>query len=358
MKLMFILLPLLYIGGNVYVMVRALQSLPMMPLWVKVIASVLYWVVALSLVVSLWGRDMLPAWLLKTMYVAGSVWLVFTLYMVLSLLMADVVRVFVPAFKCGFWIALVFTIVLLACGYVNYRRPVINKLDITLDKPLTSPVKIVAVSDVHLGYATGKERLKEYVKKINEQNPDVVLIAGDLIDNNVRPLNEQHMDEELRELNAPMGVYMVAGNHEYISGIEASKAFIEKANIKLLRDSVVLLSNGLQIVGRDDRHNKRRQPLADVMKKVDDRKAILMLDHQPYQVAKKDSMGVDVQISGHTHRGQIFPMNLVVDAMYEQSHGYRKWLHSHVYVSSGLSLWGPPFRIGTRSDMAVITIGN
>lgn len=358
MKLMFVLLPLLYIGGNVYVMVRALQSLPLLPLWMKVVASVLYWIVALSLVISLFGRDVLPEWLQKAMFVAGSVWLVFTLYMVMSLIVADVVRVMLPTFKYGFWCSLLFTVAFLVYGYVNYRNPVVNELNIIVDKPLVSPVKIVAVSDVHLGYATEKDRLKGYVKMINEQKPDVVLIAGDLIDNNVKPLNEWHMEEELRELNAPMGVYMVPGNHEYISGIEASEEFIKKSGIMLLRDSVVELANGLQIVGRDDRHNKRRMPLADVMKLVDARKAVLMLDHQPYQVAKKDSLGVDVQISGHTHRGQIFPMNMVVDAMYEQSYGYRKWLHSHVYVSSGLSLWGPPFRIGTRSDMAVITIGN
>ena len=83
---------------------------------------------------------------------------------------------------------------------------------------------------------------------------------------------------------------------------------------------------------------------------------MIMLDHQPYQVAKKDSLGVDVQVSGHTHRGQVFPMNMLVDSMYEQSYGYRKWSHSHVYVSCGLSLWGPPFRIGTSSDIAVFEL--
>lgn len=97
-------------------------------------------------------------------------------------------------------------------------------------------------------------------------------------------------------------------------------------------------------------------PLSDIVAKVDSTKPMIMLDHQPYQVAKKDSLGVDVQVSGHTHRGQVFPMNKLVDSMYEQSYGYRKWSHSHVYVSSGLSLWGPPFRIGTSSDIAVFEL--
>lgn len=123
-----------------------------------------------------------------------------------------------------------------------------------------------------------------------------------------------------------------------------------------MKDSVVELPCGVQIVGRDDRMNKRRKPVAHIMEQVDRSKPIVMLDHQPYEVAKKDSLGVDVQISGHTHRGQVWPLSVLVDNMYEQSHGYRKWPHSHVYVSSGLSLWGPPFRIGTNSDMAVITL--
>ena len=83
---------------------------------------------------------------------------------------------------------------------------------------------------------------------------------------------------------------------------------------------------------------------------------VILLDHQPYEVAHKDSLGVDVQFSGHTHRGQVWPMSQLVDSMYEQSHGYRKWTHSHIWVSSGLSLWGPPLRIGTDSDFAVIDL--
>ena len=103
-------------------------------------------------------------------------------------------------------------------------------------------------------------------------------------------------------------------------------------------------------------HNRRRQPIAELLKKADSSKPCLLLDHQPYEVTKKDSLGIDIQFSGHTHHGQVWPLSMLVENMYEQSHGYRKWTNSHVYVSSGLSLWGPPFRIGTDSDMAVMTV--
>ena len=191
---------------------------------------------------------------------------------------------------------------------------------------------------------------------INAQEPDLIIIGGDLIDNSLLPLYQQKMVEELSQLKATMGIYMAPGNHEYISGMEACERFLKDTPIQLLRDSIVTLPNGLQIIGRDDRSNRHRLPITQLMKQADTTKPVLLLDHQPYEVAKKDSLDIDIQFSGHTHRGQVWPMSLLVDNMYEQSHGYRKWKHSHVYVSSGLSLWGPPFRIGTDSDMGVLTI--
>lgn len=191
---------------------------------------------------------------------------------------------------------------------------------------------------------------------INEQNPDMILIGGDLIDNSVVPLYAENMAEELSKLRAPLGIYMVPGNHEYISGIKESIRFIENTPITLLRDSVLTLPNGMQLIGRDDRSNKSRRSLQDLMKKVEKDKPILLLDHQPYGLTESEAAGIDLQFSGHTHRGQVWPMSLVTDYLYEQSHGYRQWGNSHIYVSSGLSLWGPPFRIGTESEMVVFQL--
>ena len=154
-----------------------------------------------------------------------------------------------------------------------------------------------------------------------------------------------------------MGIYMVPGNHEYISGIEDVADYLaNRTRIRLLRDEMVELPCGLQIVGRDDRSNENRHSLDSLLARTDPLKPVLVLDHQPYELAQTDAAGVDIQISGHTHNGQLWPLNHLVDMMYEQGHGYRKWSHAHIYVSSGLSLWGPPFRIGTESDFAVLKI--
>lgn len=357
MKLMFLSMIAAYLGGNVYIFIRFLQTISNLPLSGKLLFSLLYWLAAFALVISLFARNVeMPEFLARGLFNVGSIWLVFTLYMVLALLVTDIARIFLPMVKpYGFIIPLGFTVCLLAYGYFNYKHPDINHIDITLNKPLTgNPIKIVAISDVHLGNGTRKPQLKKFIEMINAENPDLIVIGGDLIDNSLLPLYQQNMAEELNRLNAPMGIYLVPGNHEYISGMEACETFLKDTPITLLRDSVVTLPNGMQIMGRDDRSNRRRLPIAELMKKVDSSKPCLLLDHQPYEVAKKDSLGIDIQFSGHTHHGQVWPLNLLVDNMYEQSHGYRKWQHSHVYVSSGLSLWGPPFRIGTDSDMAVI----
>lgn len=358
MQFMMLLLPIAYLLGNGYVFWRLWPLLTGLPLWGRIGCSIVFWIIALMLVITIMMRDVvLPQWLSRAMFSVGSTWMVMVLYMVMFLIVADVVKLFAPSFNYGFVSALGVTVLLLCCGYANYRNPKVEMIDMAIDKPLAcDSLKIVAVSDVHLGLGTGKSMAKKYIEMINAQLPDVVLIAGDLIDNSIAPVEANHLEEELSAIKASMGVYLVPGNHEYISGIEKCEQFLKKTPICVLKDSIIELPCGVQIVGRDDRFNRRRMPVTHIMEKVDSTKPIIMLDHQPYEVEKKDSLGVDVQISGHTHRGQVWPLSILVDNMYEQSHGYRKWNNSHVYVSSGLSLWGPPFRIGTRSDMVVITL--
>ena len=357
MPIFFIILITVYLGGNTYIFYRGAQALSGLPGGIKISLAVLFWLAALSIIGTMLTRNIkMPVFLSHAMYEVGTGWLIFTLYMVLFLLAFDLLKLCRVPFNYGFILSLIFTVVLLGYGYYNYRHPKTNIINIALDKPLADdakPVKIVAVSDLHLGNGTGKTALKRYVKMINEQNPDLILIAGDLIDNSVVPLYTENMMEELSELKAPLGIYMVPGNHEYISSIKASARFIQDTPIQLLRDSVVTLPNGMQLIGRDDRSNTARRSLQELMAGIDKSNPIILLDHQPYKLTESEAAGVDLQFSGHTHRGQVWPMNWVTDHIYEQSHGYRQWGNSHIYVSSGLSLWGPPFRIGTESDMAV-----
>lgn len=425
-----IVLSLAYMCGNIYVLVRLWHGLSMhfnrmgmagnfvLPVWVRIIVMAIAAVAACSLFISIGIRhNEVPYWLMKLLHVTGSVWMLFMFYMIMLLLPLDIARAVIPALKGAawftsakvFWGASAFVAMVLVAGYINYINPKVVNLKLTLQHnlPLSdsslqtgtelnhNPLKIAAISDVHLGYGTGRSLVRRYVKMINAQKPDIVLIVGDLIDNSIKPVKAKDLHKELDSIKAPLGIYMVPGNHEYISRIRDCKELIAETSIILLQDSIVTIplqtdvcsnaneaANGpvLKIIGRDDRMNSfRRKSLETLLAEAKEENLpangnnsdtltgtgnsgkgeiyTIVLDHQPYDLALTDSLGVDIQISGHTHRGQIWPFNLLTDKLYEQSQGYRKWSHSHIYVSSGLSLWGPPFRIGTNSELVVLEVG-
>lgn len=357
-QFLFWVLPLVYLGANIYLYCRTLQLMGAMPVWVKVAVSVFFWFSVSGLFAAIGLRNSnLPHWVLKIMYIGGSVWLVFMLYSVLLLIVADICSLFLPAMKPSLLYVLPLACVILLYGYVNYRHPKVEEIEIVLDKDSSADeVKVVAVSDIHIGFGTGPAALHRYVELINSYDPDVILIAGDLIDNDMKPVRAEAFDKELDALKASQGVYMVPGNHEYISGIDECLCYLQERNIMVLRDSIAGLPGGIQLLGRDDITNSERKSLTELMQQVDQTRPVIVMDHQPYGLAEADSAGVDIQISGHTHRGQVWPLNYITDLIFEQSHGYRKWTHAHVWVSCGLSLWGPPFRIGTHSDMLVMKI--
>lgn len=358
MKAMIFIVPIIYLCGNGYLFWKIWQAMIGIPIWSKVLISLLFWFIAFFLFASIGLRNFnIPDYLLRNMFQIGSIWMVFLLYMVLLLIVLDIAKIFISIPGNTLWYSLAITCCLLIYGHINYKNPRIEHIDINLEKKFGGEnIKIVSVSDIHLGYGTGLSTLRDYVTLINSKNPDIILISGDLIDNNLKPLLQEPFDKELSKLKAPMGIYMVTGNHEYISGINACSDFLKNTPINMLRDSIVVLPNGIQIIGRDDRSNRKRKQLSDLLTQVDMDNPVIVLDHQPYKLSKVDSLKVDMQLSGHTHHGQIWPLSLVTDHLYEQSHGYRKWNHSHIWVSSGLSLWGPPFRIGTKSDLAVIEL--
>lgn len=360
MPAFFIVLISIYLAGNFYIFRRGAQALVAQAFGVKMLLAVLFWCGALAFIGSFLGRNAkLPVALAHTVHEVGTGWLVFALYMVLCLIVFDLFRLFNYPCKQGFYISLFLTLSLLGYGHYHYQHPKTKVINIVINKSAVhyeQPLKVVAVSDVHLGYGTDKEALKQYVRMINAQQPDLLLIAGDLIDNSVVPLYEEKMMEELRELQAPLGIYMVPGNHEYFSDMRKCIRFIDETPIRLLRDEVVTLPGGIQIIGRDDRSNPSRRSLQELVKEIDPAKPVILLDHQPYNLPDTEQAGIDLQFSGHTHRGQIWPISLITDHLFDQSHGYRQWGNSHVYVSSGLSLWGPPFRIGTDSELIVFNI--
>lgn len=352
-----ITLLLLYLGSNVYLFVRITALLSTLPIGIRISFSILFWLCAIALFVAMALRDATAIEpLTRILFNIGSAWLVFLLYMTLATLLFDIIHLIVPSFHYGTWCALGITILLLTYGYINHRHPRVKQMTITTEKEMTAPCRIAMVSDIHLGYGTDREDLAGYVDLINAQNADVVVVVGDLIDNSIKPVKVSDMCAEFERITAPEGVYMVAGNHEYISGIKACEEYLSTTPVRLVRDSVVRLESGVQLLCRDDRSNRDRATIESLLSICDASLPTILLDHQPYDIAISDSLQVDIHLSGHTHRGQVWPLNWIVDRMYEQSYGYRQWSHTQAFVSCGLSLWGPPFRIGTHGDIAIIDI--
>lgn len=325
------------------------------------------WIVALLwllgfiiLIFSFALRESMPLEVARITYPIVTSWVIYLLYAVMLFLCIDLLRL-VPILRpylepswslvAGVWIVFV---LIFTYGSYKYRHKERIALDISLAKPLAKPLKVLVLSDMHLGYTIGKGELAEWVRLINAEKPDLVLIAGDMVDGDTRPLIADGVAEVLNQIEAP--VYACLGNHEYIDGEALEQRFLRGTKVQVLRDSVALYDNSLYIVGRDDRSNPLRLSTAQLVHSLDKSKPIILLDHQPYHLEESEAAGIDLQLSGHTHRGQVFPINLLVDRMYEVAHGYKQRGKTHYYVSSGIGIWGGKYRIGTQSEYVVLTL--
>jgi predicted MPP superfamily phosphohydrolase len=229
-------------------------------------------------------------------------------------------------------------------------------LELTTSKPLSHTYKLVMLSDLHLGYHNQHNELSRWIDIIAAEKPDLVLIAGDIIDRSMRPLTEQDMAAEFRRLNVP--VYACLGNHEYYSGKPEAQQFIATTGIKLLSDTSQTVNNDITIVGRDDRTNRRRIFLKTILTTADTTRYTIVLDHQPNDYAEEAESKMDLVLSGHTHGGQFWGLgNYGVwiganDAYY----GYERRKNTDFIVSSGIGDWAIDFKTGCISEYIVVNI--
>jgi len=341
-----------------YVMWHVWRVLPFSTT-VKVLIMLLM-LAALACMVLQFKSDGVPLGMATAMYEIGNSWLIIAFYLLMAFLLLDIGRLvhLVPAswLKGNAVTTAVLTGVMVTtfiAGNLHYNNKQRQEINLTTDKPLPRPLKIVMLSDLHAGYHNRRAEVGRWVEMINQEKPDLILIAGDLIDGKMRPLLAQGTHEELQRLAAP--TIACLGNHEYITGIDQSIGLIEQTGIRLLRDDTLTLDQ-VTIVGRDDRSNRGRKSVAQLMHGIDHNNYIIMLDHQPYHLEEAEQNGVDLQLSGHTHRGQVWPLNWVTRAMYKCDYGQYRRGKTDYYVSSGIGIWGGKFRIGTDSEYAVITV--
>ena len=368
--LVFFLLPVLgcaYVGWHVW------RILPLANVWKSVVVVLMAACFALFVLNFVIGLDRVPLPLARVMYDVGNSSLIILLYLFMLFMALDAValvlhfvrpsggnylRDSLPGTLC----VLGFMVALFTYANIHYHHKVRVPMEIDTKGKVTRPLKLVLMSDLHLGYHNGRQEFAKWVDKINAEQPDLVLIGGDIIDISVRPLIEEGVAEEFRRLKAP--VYACLGNHEYYSGEPRAQQFYRDAGIHLLRDSVVTLPDygNLTIIGRDDRTNAGRKSVAELMKECQDPQPPilggyqLLLDHQPYHLERTAKAGIDFQFSGHTHYGQVWPISWIEDAIYECAYGQLTKGNTRFYVSSGIGIWGAKFRIGTQSEYVVLTL--
>ncbi|MDR3353055.1 MAG: metallophosphoesterase [Zoogloeaceae bacterium] len=312
---------------------------------------------------------------IRALTILGTSWLAFMFYAFLLLLGVDLVRALnrrwrwrvVPRMDLPRWhrrgCAMIVGAALTICilGHINTQFPVLREAYLPAP-PGVAPLKIAVLSDIHLGRLVSPEYLARLVARIQPEEPDLVLFVGDILDDHYG-FDAQANREILARLKPPLGIWGVLGNHEYLAG-EAEKSLraIEASGIAILRDAWVAPGGGLVLVGRDDRSRQRftgtaRQPLPTLLATLPDelrKKPMILMDHQPFNLEEVEAADAFLQLSGHTHNGQLFPLNWIIRLVYENPRGHHRRGQTQYWVSSGAGTWGPRIRTNSRPEIVLI----
>jgi len=362
---------------NFYIFARGLQAIPAGFQWRRVYVFT-FLVLALSFVVGRLLERRWPSPASDVLVWTGSFWLGAMTYFFLAVLALDILRLvnhILPFYPS--WVRLHYLEVkqvlfislggivalLLAAGFVNASIPRVRALTLRIPKRADGirSLTIAAASDIHLGTIVGRKRFDRVVGKINALNADLVLLPGDIVDEDLGAVIRENLGESLKSIRSKYGVVAITGNHEYIGGVNEACDYLADHGVTVLRDGVLKVNGGIFVIGREDISinqfaGLRRKPLAELMAGVDKRYPVILLDHQPFHLEEGAANGADVQLSGHTHHGQLWPINHITAAIFELSWGYKMVGQTHVVVSSGVGTWGPPVRVGNRPEILHLTL--
>lgn len=328
----------------------------------------------------------------RSIKIVGNYWLGVVQYILLFVIWFDLIRIILLKWKLInekiIHARKTFILVGILCflvvgafstyGVIHAKKIVVNSYQVQIDKKVDkfSNLKVALVSDLHFGYNSSLSHVKKMVKLINESDPDVVVIAGDIFDNSYEAIYEpDKIIQEIKKIKTKYGVYAVYGNHDIDEKILAGftfswkknknlndprmTSFLEKANVKLLRDESLLIDDSFYLVGRIDYHKygmevEKRKTIEELVSSFDKSKPIILIDHEPYELEKIAKVGVDLDLSGHTHNGQMFPSNVFIKFIWKNPHGLLKVDNMYSAVTSGVGVYGPNMRVGTTAEVMVL----
>lgn len=394
-SMLFLATCVLYLAASLYLAHRCchvLRVLHIGPVWLPL---VVYGVVLL-LDVGFLALRLLPTntvWLPRLVYILSTEWMPIVLYGSVLLGLLDIARHVLEWFGYPtpyrtpqelLWTGLA-TLALMLYGHYVAADVSVMHTAIPSDKlPSGVKLKIAVASDLHTGYAVTRGNVEHLVELINPEHPDLVLLAGDLMDGQTTPVLSEDQGRPLEKLSAPLGTFAILGNHDYMAGDTlVERYFNSLRGVRVLRDDVAKIkvqgtenleqatiahepadscaSSGflINVVGRDDlthlhRYQHERLPVDAFA--TDSGAFVVMLDHQPWDAQKAATTSTDLYIAGHTHGGQLFPFNLVTGALFPLQHGQAFYGHLCALVTSGFGTWGPRFRLLTRSEIWIVDI--
>ena len=368
----------IYGGINFYIFRRGWQVLSRLgvPSWLY---AILVFILVLAFPLGRVAERANHSLASRSLLHVGAFYLAFMVYFFLFILVIDLLRLanrLVPFFpriitaqphRAGQWTFLVvlsLTFLVVATGFYNAYHLRVRRYHLAIEKKANDldSLTIVLASDIHMGVIVRNSRLKKIVDKINSLEPDLVLFAGDIVDENVPLAEEEKMVETLRSIRAPYGVFSVTGNHEYYGGLEKNLGYLRRGNVTVLQDEAIMVGGSFYVIGRKDqtalRFGDSRRSLRQILEQaqVDNRLPLFLVDHQPLHLEEAEECGIDLQFSGHTHNGQIFPLNLINELFYELNWGYKKRGGTHYLVSCGVGTWGPPIRTASVAEIILLRL--
>jgi len=337
----------------------------------------IYWILALSFVAGQVLERGKPTMIGRIITHIGSVWLAVFFYLLLFVAVVDLVRLmdslfhFFPrdlfsSISIGnflFIFGWITTLLITGLGYLNARYPRIHYQDVMINKKIEggNQLKIALVTDLHIGAIIGKKRVSELIDQINKLAPNLVIFAGDVVDHNPLFAKMENIGPEFSRLNPSLGVFAVAGNHEFIGHAEVSINYLQEFGVQYIRDEIVNIQDKILIAGRDDRERKQhegiaRKPIEEILDGVNGNLPLILVDHQPVEYNQVENLGVDLMVSGHTHKGQLWPLGYITKLVFENDYGLMVKGKTSFYTSSGYGSWGPPIRTGNRPELVVLNV--
>jgi len=295
----------------------------------------------------------------------GFIFLSFTVFLFLRIydligVLMGLAKVRIPSSAGIIPTEIVLAVVILVClyGYIDAQKIRTERVSIKTSKlPAgVDRLKIAQISDVHLGLLVGGERLRNILSKVRAENPDILVSTGDLVDGNMNEERIAELSRLFEAISTRYGKYAVTGNHEYIAGLAQSLDLTRQFGFQILREEAVVVEDVLTIVGVDDPMGGSTTDETAILSSVGNDRFILLLKHRP-EVPKQSRGLFDLQLSGHTHRGQVFPFNFVTGRFYPMQDGYYELeKRSILYTSRGSGTWGPPMRVLSPPEVTLIEL--